>query len=166
MPMRKGILLCCWLGLAACSSEAPEGDDDYAYDDEETSASAPEAPAEPLTARVTLDGETIDVTGEGYCRRIGATQTFGPGGRFEIGVSTEDYAMNVSVMRSQVEGLRVSFRRDRDAWEGHFTTEEDPAQFDGSRFTFEGTVIKNLYRDQTTTMRVEVDCPLVEDLTL
>ena len=165
--MRNGILLFCWLGLAACSSEAPEGDDDaYEYEDEEYSDAAAEEPSEPPTARVMLDGETIEVSGEGFCRRIGREETFGPGGRFEIGISTEGYAMNVSVMRDSLDGLRVSFRRDTDAWEATFSPEEDPSVFDGSRYTFEGTVMKNFYRDQTTTMRVEVDCPFVEDLTV
>ena len=166
MSMRKGILLCCWVALAACSSEAPDdGDDAYDYEDEEYSEPAQEEPAEPLTALVMLDGETIEVSGEGFCRRVGRAEVFGPGGRFEIGISTEGYTMNVSVMRDSRDGLRVSFRRDTDAWEATFTPEEDPSEFDGSRFTFEGTVMKNFYRDQTTTMRVEVDCPVVEDLT-
>ncbi len=167
MSMRKGILLCCWLALAACSSEAPDGDEDaYDYEDEEYSEPAAEEPTEPPTARVMLDGETFELTGEGFCRRIGSTQTFGPGGRFEIGISTEGYTMNVSVFKDSVDGLRISFRKDTDGWEETFTPEEDPSQFDGRRFTFEGTVMKNLYRDQTTTMRVEVDCPFVQDLTV
>lgn len=167
MLIRTGILLCCWLWLAACTSEDPTGDEDaYEYEDEEYSDSAVDEPAEGPTARVMLDGETIEVNGEGFCRRIGSTQTFGPEGRFEIGISTEGYTMNVSVFRDNLDGLRVSFRRDTDAWEETFTPEEDPSQFDGRRFTFEGTVMKNFYQDQTTTMRVEVDCPVVEDLTV
>ncbi len=163
--MRRTIVLTCWLALAACSSEGPDGDEEaYDYDDEEYSEPVAEEPSEPPTARVTLDGETIEVAGEGFCRRIGSTQTFGPGGRFEIGISTEDYAMNISVMKDDLQGLRVAFRRDTDGWEGTFEPEEDPSQFDGSQFTFEGTVMKNLYRDQTTTMRVEANCPFVQDL--
>ena len=165
MSIRNGVLLLCWLGLAACSSETPDGDEDsYDYEDEEYSEPVAEASVLPPTAQVTLDGETIEVSGEGFCRRIGSTQTFGPGGRFEIGISTEGYTMSVSVFRDSVDGLRIAFRRDTDGWEETFTPEEDPSDFDGSRFTFEGMVMKNFYRDQMTMIRVEVDCPFVEDL--
>ena len=81
----NSLLLCCWLGLAACSSETPDDGDD-AYEDEDYSESAAEEPADPPKALITLEGETIEVTGEGFCRRVGSTQTFGPEGRFEIGI--------------------------------------------------------------------------------
>ena len=164
--MRKGILLCCWLGLAACSSEAPDGEDDYEYEDEEYSDSAMDEPADPPTARVTVEGETSDFSGEGFCRRIGSSQTFGPEGRFEIALNNSDNTLYISVMKDNVDGVRVAFRKDNNGWEIRLSPEEDNTEFDGSRFVFEGTVMKNLYRDQLMPMRLEVDCPFVDDLVM
>ena len=113
-----------------------------------------------------VDGETIELSGDGFCRRIGRRERFGPEGRFNIGLATPDRSAYLEVVRDDVDGLRVSFNMRPDSWEGRFSAEEDPADFDGTRFTFEGTVIKNLFEDQTMTMRVEVDCPVVDDLVM
>ena len=75
MSIKKGILLCCWLGLAACSSEGPDGDEDaYEYEDDEYSDSAMEEPAEPPTARVMLD----NTRRSGFGSRRGGTDPAGP----------------------------------------------------------------------------------------
>ncbi len=164
--MQRGILLCCWLGLAACSSETP---DERAYTDTNDADSTQEAAVNPPAGRVTIDGETYGVNGDGFCRRIGSRSTEGPEGVLRIEIDTSDYAtyrdsMYLGVTRGRDSGLLVIFNMGLDSWFGRFDSEGDPAEFDGRRSTFDGTMLSNL-EEVPVTARVEIDCPIVEDLT-
>ena len=167
--MQRGILIYCWLGLAACSSETTEGDE--AITDSEIgqlTESAQRGAGELPAATVTVEGATYEVSGNGFCRRIGSRSVDDPEGILEVHIKSLDNERFVQVLRGQNEGLLVAFHKTEAplrSWSDSFIPEDDISEFDGRRFTFEGTVMAAPDEEQRTTMRVEVDCPFIEDLT-
>ncbi len=167
--MQRGVLLCCWLALAVCSSRVVAGEEagsDHEY--EQHTESAPAGAGESPTATVTVDGETYEISGEGSCELIGSRSLDDPDGVLDIQIRTLNNERYVQVRRGLEVGLLIAFHK-TDAplgsWSDGFVPEDDPSEFDGRRFTFEGPVVVAPNVEQKTTMRMEVDCPFVEDLT-
>ena len=169
VPIRTAVLLCCWLGLAACSSETPDaGEGIPGSENEQTAEPVPAVAGESPTATVIVDGETYEISGNGSCRLIGSRSADGPDGVLEIQIKTPDNERYVQVLRGQEMGLLVAFHKadtPLGSWADGFAPEDDPSEFDGRRFTFEGPVVADPTDLRRTTMRMEVDCPSVEDLT-
>ena len=177
MSMQRGLLLCCWLGLAACSSETTDSDESVSVEEieaistdetEERPESAPAGGGESPIATVTVDGETYEVRGNGSCKLIGSRRLDDPDGVLDIQVRTPDNDMYVQVRRSPELGLLVAFHKTEaplGSWSDGFAPADDPSQFDGRRFTFEGDVVWDPAQLSRTTMRMEIDCPFVEDVT-
>ena len=169
MRMRTGILLFCWLGLAACSAETPDGNEVMSdYDNDDQTHSAPAGGGQLLTATVTVYGETFEVSGDGHCRRVDIRYSELPEVVLEIMIKPSDLSGFVQISRGEVFGLLMVIHkapfRTWGAWDTRLAPEEDPSEFDGSRFTFEGPVEGPKADDRrTTTMRVEIDCPFVHD---
>ncbi len=167
--MHRGILFFCWLGLAACSSETPDSSE-IIFDSESVqfTESAPGGTGELPAATVTVEGATYEVSGNGFCQRIGSRSVDDPEGILEVHIKSLDNEMFVQVLRGQNVGLLVAFHKTEAplrSWSDSFIPEDDISEFDGRRFTFEGTVIAAPDEEQRTTMRVDVDCPFIEDLT-
>ena len=167
VPIRTAVLLCCWLGLAACSSETPDAGEGIAGSENERNAE-PAVASESPTATVMVEGETYVVSGNGSCKRIGSRSADDPDGVLEIQIKTADNERYVQVLRGREMGLLVAFHKadtPLGSWADGFAPEDDPSEFDGRRFTFEGPVVADPTDLRKTTMRMEVHCPSVEDLT-
>lgn len=171
MLMRMGILLFCWLAVAACSSESPGGAAEP-YEDEESSESMSAWAVESPTASVLIDGKAFEVKGEGFCRRVGSRSEEGPEGVLQIRIQTlsmktVDGGLHITVTRGREGGLLVIFDksyRPIGSWFGRFSAEDDPSEFDGGRFTFEGPML-SAPDEVEVSANIEIDCPLVADLT-